>query len=61
MLVKMLQRLENRMEKMEETNNTVNAIIKDIEKIKKKQIEMNNTITKINTLQGINSRIAEAE
>ena len=61
MLVKMLQRLENRMEKMKETNNTVNAIIKDIEKIKKKQIEMNNTITKINTLQGINSRIAEAE
>ena len=61
MLVKMLQRLENRMEKMEETNNTVNAIIKDIEKIKKKQIEMNNTITKINTLQGINSRITEAE
>ena len=57
----MLQRLENRMEKMKETNNTVNAIIKDIEKIKKKQIEMNNTITKINTLQGINSRIAEAE
>ena len=61
MLVKMLQRLENRMEKMKETNNTVNAIIKDIEKINKKQIEMNNTITKINTLQGINSRIAEAE
>ena len=61
MLVKMLQRLENRMEKMKETNNTVNAIIKDIEKIKTKQIEMNNTITKINTLQGINSRIAEAE
>ena len=61
MLVKMLQRLENRMEKIKETINTVNIITKDIEEIKKKQTEMNNTITEINTLEGINSRIAEAE
>ena len=61
MLVKMLQRLENRMEKIKETIDTVNIITKDIEDIKKKQTEMNNTITEINTLEGINSRIAEAE
>ena len=61
MLVKMLQRLENRMEKIKETINTVNIITKDIEEVKKKQTEMNNTITEINTLEGINSRIAEAE
>ena len=61
MLVKMLQRLENRMEKIKETINTVNIITKDIEEIKKKQTEMNNTITEINTLEGINSRVSEAE
>ena len=61
MLGKMLQRLENRMEKIKETINTANIITKDIEEIKKKQTEMNNTITEINTLEGINSRIAEAE
>ena len=37
MIVKMLQRLENRMEKMQETNNTVNIVTKDIEEIKNKQ------------------------
>ena len=31
MIVKMLQRLENRMEKMQEAFNTVNTITKDIE------------------------------
>ena len=46
---------------MQETLNTVNTITKDIEEIKNKQTEMNNTITEINTLEGINSRIAEAE
>ena len=45
MIVKMLQRLENRMEKMQETFNTVNTISKDIEEIRNKQTEMNNTIT----------------
>ena len=36
MIVKMLQRLENRMDKMQETSNTVNTITKDIEEIKNK-------------------------
>ena len=35
---------------------------KDLEELKNKQTEMNNTITEIqNTLEGINSRITEAE
>ena len=42
----MLQRLENRMEKMQEAFSTVNTITKDIEEINK-QTEMNNTITEI--------------
>ena len=62
MIVKMLQRFESRMEKMEEAFNTVNTITKGIEKIKNKQTEMNNTITEIkNTLEGTNSRITETE
>ena len=62
MIVKMLQRLENRMEKMQETFNTVNTITKDTEEIKNKQTEMSNTITEIkNTLEGTSSRILEAE
>ena len=36
MIAKMLQRFENRMEKMQETSNTVNTITKDIEEIKNK-------------------------
>ena len=56
----MLQRLENRMGKMQEEFNTVNTITKDIEEIKNKQTEVNNTITEIkNTLEGTNSRITE--
>ena len=43
----MLPRLENRMEKMQETLNTVNTITKDIEEIKNKQTVMNSTITEI--------------
>ena len=58
----MFQRLENIMEKMQKAFNTVNTITKDIEKIKKKQRLMNDTITEIkNTLEGTNSRIIEAE
>ena len=50
------------MEKMQEAFNTDNTIIKDIEAIKNKQTEMNNTITEIkNTLEGTNIRITEAE
>ena len=38
------------MEKMQETLNTVNTITKDMEKIKKKQIEINNTIIEIKNI-----------
>ena len=54
-IVKMIQNLGNRMEKIKETFN------KDIEELKTKQTMMN-TINKIkNSLEGINSRIPEAE
>ena len=56
MIVKMIKNLENKMEKMQQ------SIKKDIEELKNKHIKTNNTITEIkNTLEGINSRIAEAE
>ena len=55
MTVKMIQNLGNRMEKIQETFN------KDLEELKSKQT-MNNTINEIkNSLEGINSRITEAE
>ena len=41
MIVKMVQNLRNRMEKIQETFN------KDLEKLKSKQILMNNTINEI--------------
>ena len=50
----MIKNLENKMEKMQESIN------KDLEELKNKHT--NNTITEIkNTLEGINSRIFEAE
>ena len=58
MIVKMIKNLENRMEKMKELIN------KQLEELKNKYTETNNTITEIvikNTLKGINSRISEAE
>ena len=56
MIVKMIKNLENKMEKMQV------AINKDLEELKKKYTETNNTITEIkNTLEGINSRISEAK
>ena len=55
-IVKMIKNLENRMEKMQESTN------KDLEELKNKHIETNNKIIEIkNTLEGINSRIPEAE
>ena len=55
MIVKMIQNLGNRMEKIQETFN------KDLE-IKSKQTMMNNTINETkNSLEGINSRITEAK
>ena len=54
MIVKMIKNLENKMEKMQESIN------KDLEELKNKHT--NNTITEIkNTLEGINSRVSEAE
>jgi len=45
------------MEKIQETINTVNTITMDIEEIKNKQTEKNNTITEIkNTLEGTSSQ-----
>ena len=56
MIVNMIQNLGNRMEKVQETFN------KDLEELKSKQTMMNNTINEIkNSLEGINSRITEAE
>ena len=56
MIVKMIQNLGNRMEKIQETFN------KDLEELKSKQTILNNTINEIkNSLEGINSRITEAE
>ena len=56
MIVKRVQNLQNRMEKIKETFN------KDLEELKSKQTMMNNTINEIkNSLKGINGRITEAE
>ena len=55
-IVKMIQNLGNRMEKIQKTFN------KDLEELKSKQTVMKNTINEIkNSLEGINSRITEAE
>ena len=61
MIVKMIQdlgkRMEAKIEKMQEM-----LINKDLEELKNKLTEMNNTITEMkNKLEGINSRITEAE
>ena len=59
MIGKMIQdlgiRMEAKIEKMQEMCN------KDLEEIKNKQTEMNNRIEMKTTLEGINSRITEAE
>ena len=56
MMVKMIKNLENKMKKMQESIN------KDLEELKNKHTETNNTITEIkSTLEGISSRISEAE
>ena len=55
-IVKIIKNVEN---KMEETQESIN---KDLEELKNKHAETNNTITAIkNTIKGINSRISEAE
>ena len=56
MIVKKIQNLGNRMEKIQETFN------KDLEEIKRKQTLVNSTINEIlKSLEEINSRITEAE
>ena len=56
MILKMIKNLENKAEKIQESIN------KDIEELMNKHTETNNTITEIkNTLEGINSRVSEAE
>ena len=56
MIVKMIQNLGNRMEKIQETFN------KDLEELKSKQTMVNNTINEIkNSLEGINSTITDAK
>ena len=56
MIVKMLQNLGNRIDKMQETFN------KDVEELKRNQATMKTTINEIkNTLEGINSRITKAK
>ena len=55
-IVRMIQNLGNKMEKIQETFN------KDLEELKSKETMMNNTINEIkNSLEGINSRKTEAE
>ena len=56
MTVQMIKNLENKTEKKQESIN------KDLEELKKKHTETNNTIIKVkNSLEGISSRISEAE
>ena len=56
MIVKMIKNLENKMEEMQESIN------KDLEELKSKHTETNNTITEMkNTLEGINSKVSKAE
>ena len=56
MIVKMIQNLGNRMEKIQESFN------KEVEELKNKQRMMKKTINEIkNSLERINSRITEAE
>ena len=60
MIVMMIQNLGNRMEAR--TEKVQEMFNKDLEKLKSKQTEMNNTITEMKTtLEGINSKITEAE
>ena len=56
MIVKMIQNLGNRIDKIQEMFN------KDLEELQSKQTMMNNTINELeNSLEGTNSRLTEAE
>ena len=55
-MVKLIQNLGKRMEKIEEMYNN------DLEELKRKQTLTNNTINEIkNSLEGINSRITDTD
>ena len=55
-MVKMIKNLESKMEKMQESTN------KDLEELKNTHAETHNTVTEVkNTVEGINTRISEAE
>ena len=55
MIANMIKNIENKMEKLQESIN------KDLEELKNKHTETNNTITTKHTLERINSRISEAK
>ena len=56
MIVKIIKNFENKIEKMQESIN------KDLDELKNKHAETNNTIIEIkNTLEGLKNRISEAE
>ena len=56
MVVKMIKNFENKMEKIQD------SIKKDLEELKNKHAETNNTVNEIKTtLEGINSRVSESE
>ena len=46
---------------MKKNAENAKSVKKDLEELKNKHTETKNTITEINTLEGINSRISEAE
>ena len=61
MIIKMIKNLENKMEKIIQWRKQ-ESINKDLKELKNKHTETNNTTTEMkDTLEGINSRISEAE
>ena len=54
-MIEKINNLQGKMEKMQESIN------KDLEELKNKHTETNNTTEIKNTLEGINSRISETE
>ena len=66
MIIKMIQNLENKMEKqingLETKIEKMQVMFKDLDEIKKSQLKMNKAINEIkNTLEGTNSRIMDTE
>ena len=66
MIIKMIQKLENKMQlqinSLETKAEKMQEMFKDLEEIKKSQLKMNNAINEIkNTLEGTKSRITEPE